>query len=65
MVRPTSHSCVPLAACEELTQNVSFGLQPMGDKLVFCLFNCWDAASITSLRKGHMLCLLLLNLNGC
>lgn len=39
MVRPASHSCIALAACEELTQHMSFGLQPMGDKLVFCPFN--------------------------
>lgn len=39
MVRPANHSCIALAACEELAQHMSFGLQPMGDKLVFCPFN--------------------------
>lgn len=63
MVRPASHLCIALAACEELTQHMSFGLQPMGDK--FCPFNCWDTASSMPLRKGYMMCLPLLNLNGC
>lgn len=52
MVRPASHLCVVLAACEKLAQHVSFGLQPMGDKLVFCPFSCWDFAISMPLCRG-------------
>lgn len=65
MVRPANHLCIALATCEELTQKISFGLQPMGDKLVFCPFKCWDAASSMPLRKNSMMFLHLPNLNGC
>lgn len=39
-IKSASHLCIALSAREELTQHLSFGLQPLGNKLVFCPFYC-------------------------
>lgn len=52
MVRPASHLCIVVAACEALAQHMRSGLQAMGDKLVFCPFSFWDFAISMSLSRG-------------